>query len=405
MKTLTQYIKESFDDFLKLSSEDKKKLLELDLLYGELMLIARYETTVREISNKDEEWVKFEEEYIKNGKKYFPVMEYEPLEYEKYDLEKRTNDLIAEFKKLNCFLSKYYIQNLEGILSKIEYLKTLEDDSYVHDVTDRLNAFDEDLVKEAEKIIKEQPYKKPTEKKYQKTITSEEATETIKKELKKLGYDWEIIIKPNMLPRMGVNPEKTFRIKKSVMFSEVDIQSLIAHEIKAHVAKRHYGYENGLFLFVFGLDGKNIFDEGLAIWNTFNIIDEPKPNPYFKIAISYLACYYCLQYDFCEAFDKLKKLTKDSEYSDKAIFSQLMRCKRSVIRTDRLGCWSGDIDYFRGYKMVDKMTDAERDIILKYNVGPNNIFEVDAIKKFLSINKIKPLTNQKLNEIKKHYKP
>lgn len=42
------------------------------------------------------------------------------------------------------------------------------------------------------------------------------------------------------------------------------------------------------------------------------------------------------------------------------IFAQLLREKRSTIRTDRLGYWSGDIDYFRGYKMIDKMNTDKR---------------------------------------------
>lgn len=404
MISLIDFIKESYEDeYLKLSGKDKKRLLELDLEYGKVMLIARYETVVREISNKDEEWEKFELSYIKKGIKYYPVLDYKPLKWKEYNLEIRAKSLIKEFRKLNCYLSKFYINNLEGILSKIDYLKTLDDRDFQPEVDDRLLSFDKELVDEAEKIIKEQPYKKVTGDKYERNMTGEEAADEIKKNLEELGYDWKIIMKPNMLPRMGVNPEKTFRIKPSAKFSKVDLQSLVAHEIKAHVAKRYYGYETGLFLFVFGLDGKNIFDEGLAIWNTFNIIDEQKPNPYFKIAIAYLTCYYCLQYDFCEAFDKLKKLIKGSDYTDKAIFSQLMRCKRSVIKTDRLGCWSGDIDYFRGYKMVDKMTDSERDTILKYNVGPDQFFEVKTIKKFIEINNIKPLTNEKVEEIKKEY--
>lgn len=406
MRTLTQFIIENYaNDYLKLSNEDKQKLLNLDLEYGKVMLIARYETVVREISNKDEEWEKFEDLYIKKGIKYFPVLKYKPLKYEEYDLVSRVKVLIEEFEKLNCYLSKYYIDNLKGILNKIDYLKTLNDANYKPDVSDRLNSFDPKLVEEAENIIRTQPYKKSTLKKHEKNLTAEQAVEYIKKELKKLGYDWEIILKPDMLPRMGVNPEKTFRIKPSAKFSEVDIKSLIAHEIRAHVAKRYYGYQTGLFLFVFGLDGKNIFDEGLAIWNTLNTIDEHKPNPFFKIAIGYLTCYYCLQYDFCEAFTKLRELTKNSpDYTDKAIFSQLMRCKRSVIKTDRLGCWSGDIDYFRGYKLVDKMSKEERDIILKYNVGPSQFFEVDTIKKFISMNKLKPIQNNKLEELKEQYK-
>lgn len=405
MKSLIQFIKESYEDeILKLSDKDKTKLLDLDLEYGKIMLISRYETVVREVSNKDEEWDKFEDLYINKGIKYFPTLKYKPLKWKEYDLENRAHHLINEFSRLNCFLSKYYIANLKGILNKIDYLKTLDNYSFKPDVTDRLNAFDPELVGEAIRIIKEQPYKKVTDKKYEKTIDAKEAAERIKKTLKDFGYDWEIIMKPDMLPRMGVNPEKTFRIKSSAKFSEIDIKSLIAHEIQAHVAKRFYGYKSGLFLFVFGLDSKNIFDEGRAIWNTFNIIEETKPNPYFKIAFAYLTCYYCLQYDFCEVFDKIKELIKDSDFSDKGIFSQLIRCKRSVIRTDRLGCWSGDIDYFRGYKMVDKMTDKERKDVLEYNIGPDQFYELPAIKKFLNINKFKEISNDRLKDIKREYK-
>ncbi|MCH5167527.1 MAG: DUF1704 domain-containing protein [Erysipelotrichales bacterium] len=404
LNSISDLIKESYEDeYLKLSNKDKKRLLELDLEYGKLMLIARYETIVREVSNKEDEWEKFELNYIKKGIKYYPTLNHKPLKWKEYNLETRTKSLIKEFRNLNCYLTKFYIDNLEGILNKIDYLKTLDDRDFQPDITDKLLSFDKELVDEAEKIIKEHPYKEPTEEKYKKVLGAKEAAEEIKKKLDELGYDWKIVIKPNMLPRMGVNPEKTFRIRSHAKFSEVDIKSLVAHEIQSHVAKRYYGYETGLFLFVFGLDGKNIFDEGLAIWNTFNLIDDQKPNSYFKIAMSYIACYYCLQYDFCEAFDKLKKLVKGSDYTDKSIFSQLMRCKRSVINTDRLGCWSGDVDYFRGYKMVDKMTKAERDIILKYNIGPNQFFEVETIKKFLEINNIKPLTNEKVDEIKKEY--
>lgn len=405
MKSLSKYITESYEEeYLKLSKEDRQRLLDLDLEYGKLMLIARYETVVREISNKDQEWKKFYDLYITKRIKYFPVMEYKPLKWKEYNLAQRAKDMISEFERLNCYLSKYYIQNLKGIISKIDYLKTLDDINYQPDTTQRLNQFDPKLVEEAEMILREQPYRKAKGKKYDRNLTGEDAAKRIKDVLDDFGYDWKVIMKPDMLPRMGVNPEKTFRIKPSAKFSEIDIKSLVAHEIRAHVAKRYHGYETGLFLFVFGLDGKNIFDEGLAIWNTFNTIDETKPNPFFKIAIAYLTCYYCLQMDFCDAFEKLKELTKDSEYSDKAIFSQLMRCKRSVIKTERLGCWSGDMDYFRGFKLVDKMNSEEREIILKYNIGPEQFFEVPTIKKFLSFNRFSPISNAKLAEIKEEYK-
>ena len=242
------------------------------------------------------------------------------LEYKKYDLKNRIEKLVHKFSNFNCFLSKYYIENLNGVLSKIAYLENLDNDDYIYDVTEKLNNFDDALLDKAKKIIHDEPFHFKHGDMYDRTITADEAADTIREKLKQLGYDWHIIMRENMLPRMGVNPEKTFRIKPSAKFSKIDIESLIVHEIKAHVAKRYYGYQLGLFLFVFGLSGKNMFDEGLAIWNTFNMLDTPKPNARFNIAISYLVCYYCCKYDFCDAFDKIKELVKDADYSDFTIF-------------------------------------------------------------------------------------
>ena len=406
MKQLIQYIQESYEnEMLKLSAEDKETLIKLDDEYGELMLIARYETVVREILNKEEEFEKFKKLYIENHEIYYPVIEHSKLEYEKYDLKNRIEKLVHKFSNFNCFLSKYYIENLNGVLSKITYLENLDNDDYIYDVTEKLNNFDDALLDKAKKIIHDEPFHFKHGDMYDRTITADEAADTIHEKLKQLGYDWHIIMRENMLPRMGVNPEKTFRIKPSAKFSKIDIESLIVHEIKAHVAKRYYGYQLGLFLFVFGLSGKNMFDEGLAIWNTFNMLDTPKPNAKFNIAISYLVCYYCCKYDFCDAFDKIKELVKDADYSDFAIFSQMMRSKRSTIRTDRRGYWSGDIDYFRGYEAVNNMSTEEREKILKYNVGKMQFFELPTIEKFFELNKFDPISNTRLNKILKKYTP
>lgn len=404
MKSLHQYILESYDDYLKLSAEDKKRLLKLDLEYGEIMLIARYETVCRRINNVDEEWNKFEKSYINNGKKYYPIVEHKELNYEKYDLFNRTDELIEKFADLNCLLSPYYIMNLESVQSQIEYLETLDDANY--EMTPyKKYAFDDDLIDEALDIIHNtESCKLPDEKMYRRDKTGKDVRGTIEKKLDEFGFDWKIIVDNNMPPRMGVNPEKTFRIRDTAKFSDVDVESLIAHEICGHVQKRYNAYQTGLFLFVFGLPGKNIFDEGMAIWNTFNLTRHHKPAAMFNIAFSYVVCYYCSRYDFCEAFDKLKDLVKGKDISDKRIFTQMFRSKRYTIRTDRLGYWSGDIDYFRGFKMIDSMTTEEREKIIKWNIGPKQYYEIDAFEKFVNVNELKPITNDRLNKIKEKYK-
>ena len=83
----------------------------------------------------------------------------------------------------------------------------------------------------------------------------------------------------------------------------------------------------------------------------------------------------------------------------------MMRSKRSTIRTDRRGYWSGDIDYFRGYESVNNMSTEEREKILKYNVGKMQFFELQTIEKFFEINKFDPISNTRLNKILKKYTP
>jgi len=404
MKSLYTYIKESYDDYLKLSDEDKEKLLKLDLEYGKIMLIARYETVCRRIDNNDEEWENFETNYINNGKKYYPILKFPDFEYEKYDLKNRVEKLIDKFIEFDILLSKYYIDNLETVRFQIEYIEQLESDDYELSVGKK-TAFKKELLDEAFKIIAEtDSYKQPEDKEYKRDKSGDIVKKRIKNALDEYGYDWKIIEDNKMPPRMGVNPEKTFRIRTTAKFSDVDIESLIAHEIRGHVQKRWNAYQTGLFLFVFGLPGKNIFDEGMAIWNTFNLTIHHKPAAMFNIALSYISCYYCSKYDFCEAFDRLKQLCEGKNVSDKRIFTQMIREKRSTIRTDRLGYWSGDIDYFRGYKMIDSMTTDERKKIMKWNIGPHQYYEIDAFEKFVSVNDLKPISNSRLEQITKEYK-
>ena len=404
MKSLLQYIKESYDDYLKLTPELKEKLLDLDLEYGKIMLIARYETVCRTINNKDEAWEEFEEKHIKNGEKYFPVLKYDKLKWEEYNLEERVNELIYQFKQYRNPLSKYYVENLEKVLAQIDVLKHLDDDNYEISY-DKKYAFDDKLLDEAFDIIrKTDSCKTPDDPMYKKNKSGKDVRPKIEKALKDLGFDWTVIVDNKMPPRMGVNPEKTFRIRETAKFSDVDVESLIAHEIKGHVQKRYNAYQTGLFLFVFGLSGKNIFDEGMAIWNTFNLIENQKPHAMFKIAMSYICSYYVSKYDFCDAFDRLKDLFADKDISDKSIFVHMLREKRSTIRTDRLGYWAGDIDYFRGYKMIDSMTTDERKRIMKWNIGPEQYYEMDKFEKFIEMNNFEPISNERLNKIKKDYK-
>ena len=47
--------------------------------------------------------------------------------------------------------------------------------------------------------------------------------------------------------------------------------------------------------------------------------------------------------------------------------------------------------YLKGYKLVTLMSDEDRDDILKYNIGPDQMEDLENIKVFLDVNKFEPL--------------
>ena len=295
-----------------------------------------------------------------------------------------------EFERFDCFLSKYYIENLKNYIFRVKYtiqkITTNPKLTYLGN-----NGFDmqvsDDMYKLAMKAIKEHPYESIEN--IGRDIDAETAAKEIQAHINKRGYKWKIEMNDNMMPRMNVNTNKTMRIKTSAKFNEEDIEGLKAHEVDAHIGRRYYGYRTGLNLFIHGLNGRNILDEGLAVWNSLNLVDKPKKNIIFNTALKTIVIYNINIMDFCELFDYIKTLAP--EFPDDKIFGVLVRAKREIHDMSLLGAWSDDASYFCGYQMVKDMTDKERDDILKYNIGPNQLHELNDIKKFLDINKFPPL--------------
>ena len=54
--------------------------------------------------------------------------------------------------------------------------------------------------------------------------------------------------------------------------------------------------------------------------------------------------------------------------------------------------------------MIDSMTTDERKRIMKWNIGPEQYYEIDKFEKFIKTNNFEPISNERLNKIKKDYK-
>lgn len=367
----------------RLTPEMKEKLLELDEKYHKLIERFRTKYVATTCSNIREEFDKFMAAK-KNGQKYYPQLEIENSAVDKSLIEK-FESLKDEFREIKneCYVAKFYIEKIESMLGSLELRLSLETEEYE---TPEENPVDKKLYDEALKCVNEHPYKKP-DFKNDRNIESDECLEAIDDALDELGYNFEVQIDDNMLPRMNVKMGKV-NINRKSRFSEEDIEGLIAHEIKGHVGRRFYGKETGLWLFAYGLQSSSTYDEGLAVWNSLNLVKHKKDNVMFNIAMKTCVSYLMFEMDFCDLFDWVKK--KAPGMTDYTAFKTVVRPRR---RNKDCEIKSGEpmTTYFRGYNMVKDMDDKTRDDILHYNIGPDQIFELDNIKEFLKVNKFKKL--------------
>lgn len=385
MISLSQYINNSQNPF-KLSKNDKNKLLMLDKEYGDLVMMYRKDFNTKDIENMEEECEKFLTAR-KRGLKYFPIIDLVGENKFKTDgILPRLKQLLVEFRNFNCYLSKYYIELLQDMIYSVEFFlnPNVKHPWYTEyrkqtPSLENLNlAYD---------MLKNNPYEDVDDK--DRNIDGKTAAKLIQQHIDKLGYKWEVKLNDKMIPRMNVDIDKTMNVNPNAKFSETDIEGLKLHEIEGHVGRRYYGLKTGLTLFLMGLRWRNTLDEGLAIYNSLHKCKKVKPNVKFNISLKTIIAYYLDKKDFCELFDMCKELAPNMP--DEALFATIIRFKREIQDCSIQGGNGDDQSYFCGYQIVKKMTDKERDDILKYNIGPDQIKDLPNIKKFLKLNKFESL--------------
>jgi hypothetical protein len=383
MRELYNILTESKKNFI-LSPEDKAKLIRLDKRYNTLIMKVRNDFNEKDVKNLDEEREKFFEAR-KKGEKYFPIFDLGEMKYN----TKLLKDLISlknEFQKFSsCFLSKYYIQCLNRKINWVNYQIMIHKKFDVDYSVER--QLSQDIYQQALEILKYTKYQDTS--KLNRTIGAEEAKIMIENALKELDIEWKVIIEDNMLARMNVLPNGILRINKTAKFNDADIEGLIAHEIKGHVLRRIYANKKGLYLFVHGLLGYSILDEGLAIWNSLNLVNKQKPNVMYNIALKYVVAYNKYRMDFCELFDFTKQIAPTLK--DAQIFNCIARAKREILNTKKLGGVPDDGNYLYGYDIVNNMDDKQREDILKWNIGPDHIRDISDLKEFFRVNNFEPI--------------
>lgn len=383
MKTLFDFIKESLNDNMKMSDEDKNKLLALDKLYADFNYHYRKDYNRKDLKNVDEEREKFLSAR-KSGIKYYP--KFKPFDnHMSHSLVEQGEYLLSEFNKLDCYLSKFYIEWLRLMIGRIKFFRREIGPAWYiqnHKQTPNLENY-----YKAIDTLKNHPYEVVDES--DRNISAKDAAKEIQKHIDKLGYEWDVELTEEIIPRMSVGMDKKMFIRKDATFSKDDIEGLKVHEVEGHIGRRYYGLKTGLELFHYGLIWNNDLDEGLAVWNSLNKVDKVKPNVYANIALKTIIAYQLDKMDFCELYDFCKSLAPEIE--DEKLFDNFVRFKREVLDCSIKGGNGDDQSYFCGLQIVNGMNDSQRDDILKWNIGPGHINELPKIKQFFKENKFDSL--------------
>lgn len=385
MIDLYKYLNNAKDPF-KLSKQDKEKLLMLDKEYGELILMYRNDLNTKDVENMEEECDRFLR-LRERGLKYYPKIKLVTDNGFLTDgILPRLKQLLVEFRNFNCFLSKYYIELIHDMIKTVEY--TFDPDTKHPWYTSyrKQTPSLENLIL-AKRMLRDNPYEEIND--VDRNIDGKTAAKLIQDHIDKLGYKWKVKLNDKMVPRMNVDIDQTMNVNPNAKFSEIDIEGLKKHEVEGHVGRRYYGLKTGLHLFLMGLKWRNTLDEGLAIYNSLHKCSKVKPNVKFNIALKTIIAYYLDKKDFCELFDMCKELAPNMP--DRSLFATIIRFKREVQDCSIIGGNGDDQSYFCGYQIVKDMTDKEREDILKYNIGPDQIKDLPDIKKFFKLNKFESL--------------
>jgi hypothetical protein len=383
MKTLKEYIFESWTQGWELSPQSRKKLLGLDREYNELVKKIN-EFNSNDIPNLDEEMDKFFKARNDN-KKYYPKLK---LNYCPFD----SNGIVGELEKLlgkfenfqECYLSKFYIENIK---SHIKYCKYFIDKKGDPKKSWDGTTVSDALYKKAIKLLKTCKYQSIRE---LETISVSKVLKAFEGELEKLGYGWDVELVPHQSSKVDINTPGIIKLSSNAKFYKVELESLIEHYIRCCIGRKYYGYQSGLYIFIHGLVGSNKLTNGL-IYNGILDMDEPKPNTLLNICIKYIIGYLKQTMGFYEIFNELKQITKDCGVPDRILFKMIAKSKHELVDTKLPGGFENDVIDFEGYQIVNKMNDDEIGNILKYNIGHGQLKELPNIKNFLEQNKFKPI--------------
>lgn len=257
-------------------------------------------------------------------------------------------------------LYKKAIQELGLRLKMYESIGKPEFTEYSRSI---FGAPDKNLVNRAKLLMENVTYNESD-----RGYSAEEAVAIFKKEIKTLGFKWNVITDDVVANAYVIVPERTLIVRKDMVFSQEQIDSFIAHEIYTHIVRAECGFAQPYKLLTTGTAGYETTEEGLALYNEelSGVLDQSR---LMRYAGRVLAIKYALNGSFRSTFVRLREF-----FSPEQAWKMTLRAKRGVADTSQPGAFTKDTIYYWGYLMVkEHMQENDLKSLYYGKVGVNDL--------------------------------
>lgn len=290
-------------------------------------------------TNLEIEEIKFFKNFSKSPQFQYPKLKFNPIDL---------NEKLNEIKIDNSQLGKIFSDKKEEISLKIELLEAIDEERFT-DISTKLygkpTPEEVEKCKELLETLKNKPRIFTAKTKY---FTTTEVQKIFEETFKKYNLEnWKVKIKDQMITDCIAGKSNTLFIKKNTKFSESKAKALIVHEIETHILTAENGKNQPYKIFNRGLKDYLQTQEGLAMYNISQILNQPFEENQRALA-NVLAIQYSLNHSFVETFHKL--IAK--RISPKQAFRSTIKAKRGFQNTDKKGAFTKDFIYYKGYYQI-----------------------------------------------------
>lgn len=306
--------------------------------------IVRYRFGILNQINKKEEFKKF-----KKDLSYNPQFKYHHFDARPYIDELESLEIPTDTE-----LGKMFEEMRQSLLIEARALHHIGTEKY--DTTGLFTEVSQEVLDEAYKILAE-PLE--VEEKEEKNISARKFAQIIRGHLDHYGLtEWIVELNPHAAARASVTAAlKKVTLKARELFSALDVDKLLAHEIDTHVLRAVNGERQQYKIFSIGVPGYLATEEGLAGYNerTQGILKQSTRKYY---AISAVITHLCSKQSFSEVYKEVRQYFDDDWFCFKAV----ARPKRGIGDSAKPGGYLKDHCYLEGMMLMEKYVEEGGDL-------------------------------------------